>query len=79
MVLHIESTDKIVQVQNDAQDPGVPARLWEGVTDSGIPVHVFITRIAVRNGEDHSQFERELYECRKPSPDVQRIPLRLIL
>lgn len=79
MVLHIESTDKIVELKNNAQDPGVPARLWEGVTDSGIPVHVFITRIGVRNGEDHSQFERELQECRTPSADVQVIPLRLIL
>jgi hypothetical protein len=72
MKITIESTGKIVQVN------GVPAR-WEGRTDSGIPVHCFVTRIAVHNDADHSQFERELQECREPSADVAAIPLRLIL
>ena len=57
----------------------VPARVWEGHTESGIPVHCYVTRIAVENGLDHTEFERELQEHRVPSADVAAIPLRLIL
>lgn len=76
MILRIESTEKIVYLD------GLPARVWEGETDSGIPVHCYITRVAVKEGmeaDSYSQFERELQEHRKPSADVQAIPLRMIL
>lgn len=73
MKITIENTSKIVQLN------GVPARVWEGQTDSGIPVHCYITRIAVHNDEDSTQFEKELQECRVPSADVEALPLWLIL
>lgn len=73
MKINIESTSKIVELN------GVPARIWEGHTESGIPVHCFITRVAVHKDENHAQFERELQEQVVPSPDVEAIPLRLIL
>ena len=73
MKLQIESTTKIVQVN------GVPARIWEGETESGIPVHCYVTRVAVASDADHEEFERELEEHRVPSVDVQAIPLSLIL
>lgn len=73
MEIQIESTDKIVELN------GVPARIWEGHTASGIPVHCYVTRIAVARDADTSQFEKELQEHRTPSVDVQTIPLRLIL
>lgn len=73
MKITIENTSKIVELN------GVPARVWEGHTDSGIPVHAYITRIAARADGDLSQFEQELQETKAPSPDVQAIPLRLIL
>lgn len=75
MRVTLESTTKMVTVN------GVPARIWEGKTDSGIPVHAFITRIAApdRPEIDFSQFERELRECAKPSPEVQAIDARLLL
>jgi len=69
----LESTTKIVEVN------GVPCRMWEGHTESGIAVHAFITRIAVHKNADASQFERELQECRPPSPDVQAYPRRIVL
>jgi len=71
--INLESTTKIVRVN------GVPARIWEGTTDSGIPVHCYVTRIAVAQGQDTTQFERELRECRTPSVEVEALPLRLIL
>jgi hypothetical protein len=73
MKVIIENTTKIVTVN------GVPARIWEGRTHSGIPVHCYITRVAVDKDEDTAQFERELKEMRPPSSAIEGIPLRLIL
>jgi hypothetical protein len=74
MKVQLESTTKIVELN------GVPARIWEGHTESGIEVHAFVTRIAAKEGEDLSQFEAELQECAKPSIDVDAAyPRRLIL
>ena len=80
MKLTLESTDKIVTLVVNGRD--VPARVWQGQTESGIPVHCFITRVAVEEGrpdEDYRQFERELAEQAKPRLDVQSIPLRFII
>jgi hypothetical protein len=72
MKITIESTTKIVQVN------GVDARIWEGHTDSGIPVHCLVTRIAVAKDADASQFERELQ--RPPSPVIDGVyPARMVL
>jgi len=73
MKIQIESTTKIVELN------GVPARIWEGKTASGIPVHCYVTRIAVDNGDDVTEFERELKEQRAPSVEIEAIPLRIIL
>ncbi len=59
---------------------GIPARLWEGHTETGIPCHAYITRIAVDKDENLDQFVDELQECRPPrNPDLDAIPNRLIL
>ena len=73
MKLTIESTTKIVKLGE------TPARIWEGHTDSGIPVHCYVTLVAVDNLQDCTQFEKELTEQRAPSPEVEAIPLRMIL
>lgn len=73
MTITVHSTSKIVELN------GVPARVWEGETSTGIPVHVFITRVAVDRDEDSSAFERELQQQRVPSPSVAAYPARLIL
>ena len=80
MKIKIENTSKTVELITE--NGRVPARLWEGKTDSGIPVICYVTRIAVRDDAGysaHDQFRRELEECRKPSAEVEAIPLRLIL
>jgi hypothetical protein len=69
----IENTTKTVLLN------GVPARIWEGHTDSGIPIHCYITRVAVQEDLDCAQFEKELQEQRKPSAAIEGIPMRLIL
>lgn len=81
MIIEVENTDKVVElVTYDGYV--VPARIWEGKTLTGIPVHVYITRIAVAEGQPahvYEQFERELEATRAPSPEAAAIPLRLIL
>lgn len=47
MTITIKSTTKMVELN------GVPARIWEGETESGIPVHCYITRIAHHKDYDH--------------------------
>lgn len=73
MKITIENTTKIVSLN------GMPARIWEGYSESGTPVHCYVTRIAVADGQDTSQFERELQEQRAPSAAVSEIPLSLVL
>lgn len=74
MKIEIQSTEKIVHLNN------VPARVWEGRTDSGIKVHAYITRIAIDKDEpNQAQFQKELQEHEAPSTELEAIPLRMIL
>ena len=74
MKIIIESTTKIVHL-ND-----VPARVWEGQTESGIKVHCYITRIAINEDEPRAdEFRNELQEQKVPSVEVEAIPLRMII
>lgn len=73
MKMTIESTTKIVELN------GIPCRVWEGETAKGVKVHAFVPRVAVREGDDASEFEADLKEQRKPSADVAAIPLRMVL
>ena len=73
MKLRIESTEKIVTLI------GVPARVWEGHTESGIPVHCYVTRVAVARELDATEFERELQEHRVPSVEIAALPARMVL
>ena len=67
MKITIESTEKIVWLdlrETAHSKVEVPARVWEGITESGIPVHCFITRIAPtvedkpENKAQFAEFER---------------------
>jgi hypothetical protein len=77
MKVTLESTSKIVTLQTQFGD--IPARVWEGETENGIPCHAFITRIAVDKKDDATEFERDLQENKAPSIAVQAIPLRMII
>lgn len=70
------NTTKIVEVEINGAV--VPARIWEGETESGIPVHAYITRIAVDRSADTRQFEAELSEVASPSLAIRALPLRLV-
>lgn len=74
MRIELQNTSKLVEIN------GVPCRIWEGRTDTGIEIHAFITRLAVHKDDDCTQFERELKECSAPiNPDINSYPLRMIL
>jgi hypothetical protein len=74
MKLTIESTEAVVTVN------GVPARIWEGTSESGVRVFCLVTRVAVQRDQDCTQFERELQECRTPTLEaLEAFPLRLLL
>ena len=73
MKIEIESTEKIVELN------GVPARVWDGKTSSGIPVHCFVTRISPQTHDNIEQFEQELQEQKPPTPEIEAYSLRMIL
>lgn len=55
---------------------GVEVRLWEGVTQDGVPCKVFVHRIAVRDDRDASVFERYLSA---KVPAGRHVPLSQLL
>lgn len=79
MNLILNPTTKVVQVVDPESERSIPARVWEGTTESGIPVTVLVTRIAVNNVDDTAEFEAELEACRPPSTYVDAWPNRLVL
>lgn len=89
MKITIESTSKIVEVEflgDRGERHLIEARIWQGETDSGIPVQCFVTRIAPEIDRSHprideltAEFERELLETVDPRPSVRAIPLRLMI
>jgi hypothetical protein len=60
MKLEIIATGKLTEIG------GVPVRLWEGKTESGIPCKVFVHRVMVHKDHDSTQFEAELKEQMPP-------------
>jgi len=80
MKIVIENTDKIVELDGEGFT-GVPARIWEGETESGVPVTCFITRIAPRTHDEaaNAQFAEELQEVKNPTLYAQGIPLRMFI
>lgn len=78
MKITLQSTTQLVTIVRNGVE--VPARVWEGETESGVKCHALITRIAVHKDDDASQFERELKECEPPSPQaMQAIPMRFFI
>lgn len=76
----IHSTTKIVMVKPHPLADGVPARIWEGETESGIKIHCYITRVAIdKNEPNAAEFEKELQECESPSAELNVILNTMIL
>jgi hypothetical protein len=72
--LTVESTTRIISIN------GVPARVWEGTSEAGVPVYLAVTRVSVPEGADQSEFAKEL-QAHKPPSDaaVLCFPLRMVI
>lgn len=83
MKITVESTAGVVELIDEASGCAVQARIWEGTTESGVPIVVFVTRISPQTHdlEANARFAAELVETRKPTfePFVGGVPLRLVL
>ena len=79
MRITLDSTKVVTDIQINGVD--VPARLWEGHTEDGVPVHAYITRVSPQTDDPEAtaQFSRELRETARPSVTMGAIPLRMIL
>lgn len=74
MKITIENTSQIIKVN------GLPCRIWEGETETGIKVHCVITRIAVHKDDDTEMFEKELQQVKAPSAETLSIfPANMII
>jgi hypothetical protein len=73
MKVELTSTTMIVELN------GVPARIWEGKTDTGIPVYAFIARICAPSEADQTQFRAELRQCLPPSAELRGIAMWMML
>lgn len=80
MQVYLESTDRVVTLKAKDGTGEIQARVWQGKTDSDIPVVALIARIAVPEGQPQEEFRRELKEHAAPSPDaVRAFSLRMII
>ena len=84
MKITVENTSKIVELTLNGAT--FPARIWEGTTETGTPVHCFITRIVPevhetdpRIEELTAEFERELKRTASARAETAAIPMRLII
>lgn len=71
MKAHIESTDKIVAIAAVGFEGKTNARVWEGVTEAGVPFVAYIPLVQVKTSFDTEQFERELSEHKPASWTTQ--------
>ena len=67
MKLIIEATERITNLD------GVKVRAWKGTTERGVPVVVFVHRIAVDNSRDSAELDAELLETMPPGREVTLI------
>jgi hypothetical protein len=76
---NLESTSNLVEIV--AKDGKIQARVWEGKTEAGVPFVALICRLALKNGNDASQFEAELKEMPAPASvdATHAFPLRMII
>jgi hypothetical protein len=75
----IVSTDAVVMI-SDPDGRKAMARVWEGLTEAGIPFTAYITNVQVHKNCDCTEFARALQENKPPAPDTQRaIDMRFVL
>jgi hypothetical protein len=71
MKVTLESTSKIIQ-HSLGCGQSVDVRVWEGTTETGLPIRAFLTTIAPQDVEDLQRFDGEL---RAGFQDGDEIPI----
>ena len=61
MKLTIEPTGTFAEL-TPANGAGLVARVWDGMTERGARVHVFVATIAAPIGQDNAELDAELIE-----------------
>lgn len=75
----ITSTTEIVEIK-DLNGRPCMARVWEGVSEAGVPFTAYLTMVQVDKAHDNSQFNAELREHKAPEPATRRaIDLRMVI
>lgn len=81
MKVILDSTQTTLEIEIDGH--AVPARVWEGHTEDGVPVVAWITRISpqTHDPDANATFAHTLVETARPSLAMPAGPwsLRLIL
>ena len=76
----ITSTDQIVDIDAVGHPGQTKARVWEGMTEGGVPFTAYIPFVQVLKDDDNREFERELSEHKPPEVGTKRaIEARFIL
>lgn len=74
----IQSTSAMVEI-SDPHGRRALARVWEGVTEGGIPFTAYITQTQVRAGGS-AEFDRDLVKSGPPSAEtVRAIDMRYVV
>ncbi len=80
MKVALESTDLIIKIKSHRHDGvEIEARVWEGVTESGIPIQAMICQLAVQDSQRQDEFTAELIERPRPPAQPQAWPLRYFI
>ena len=75
----ITSTSAVVDMK-DPKGREYTCRVWEGVTEAGVPFTAYVGTVQVARNADNSVFERELQEHTTVRPDTQRaIDMRFVI
>jgi|HubBroStandDraft_2_1064218.scaffolds.fasta_scaffold10684_4 hypothetical protein len=85
MTITITSTSEVVTLSRDGTADErlggeILCRVWEGKTESGIPVQCLLARIAAQGNDDQlAQFEDQLIEQAPPTSPERAFPLRMLI
>lgn len=75
----ITSTTTTCEMKDQRGRP-FDCRVWEGVTEAGIPFTAYIPVVQVKRDQDGSEFARELTEHTPPSAEtIRAIGLRFVI
>ncbi len=67
----------ITSTQEFAHVEGVLTRVWDGITEAGVPCKVYVPLIAADGDVDPTEFDRDLFETLEPDlfpGDEIRVP-----